>query len=121
MSLLDELACKQHAVSGFDSACDQCVQAVFRMRNGEAGAGVGVLHVGDDPTEASRRAVMGLLVVASPTIARRAYWALNSAIVATIEVHKKAVPQARKDADEHIAILRNLMDLMKDCVEKPVR
>jgi|ERR1041384_3279563 hypothetical protein len=102
MSLLDELACKEHREVGFTSGCYPCELSVY----------VATLRQALTPLFQARADTTGmvmptvLLVQAPPTIARKAYYALG-----------KAVSGAELNPGER-DLLQTIRDMMQDCVEK---
>lgn len=97
MSMLDELACKDHREAGYTSGCYPCELSVY----------LASLRQALDPLpfgKASMPAVF--LVQASPTIARKAYYALGKAVA--------GAELSPGDRD----LLQMMRDMMQDCVEK---
>ncbi len=97
MSMLSEISCSEHKERGYESTCTKCDHVLH----------VAVLrHSLDQCRLGAPKVTNGLLAVASPTIARKAYYALSAAM------------GGRTLSEENRAMLVLLRDMMQDCVER---
>ncbi len=94
MSILDEVSCTDHP-EGYDSSCVRCNKNVALLASKDFPGGPGV---------PAKIAVVGLLVVASPSIAREAFYALGKAM------------QGKELTVRDVALLGTIRDCMQDCI-----
>lgn len=97
MSLLDELACKDHREAGYTSGCYPCELSVYLATLRQALA---------NPPLGKTAVPVVLLIQAPPTLARKAYYALGKAVSGA------ELTPAERD------LLQTIRDMFQDCVEK---
>jgi hypothetical protein len=98
MSLLNELACRQHQEKGFTTDCYGCELNVTMAQLQQALNNVGALNPHFKSTQ--------LVLMVPPTLARKLYFALGKAVAGA-----ELTPTDRD-------LLQVLKDMAQDCVEK---